>query len=130
MLIKLYEDNPAPRQLKLVSECLLDGGIIIYPTDTVYGFGCSIDKPKAIERIAFLKNIKMKDHNFSLICSNMSQLSNFVRPIPNHIFRMMNKALPGPYTFILEANNQVTKLIYRKKNLLGLEFLIIELLLK
>lgn len=120
MLIKLYEDNPAPRQLTMITECLLDGGIIIYPTDTVYGFGCSLSKPKAIERIAQLKGIKMKEHNFSLICSSMSQLSNFTRPIPNHIFRILNKALPGPYTFILEANNLVPKLIYRNKRFIGI----------
>lgn len=120
MLIKLYEENTSLKQLNMISECLSDGGIIIYPTDTVYGFGCSINKPRAIERIATLKGIKMKEHNFSLICANLSQLSNFVRPIPNHIFRVLNKTLPGPYTFILEANNQVPKLIYRKKKFIGI----------
>jgi tRNA threonylcarbamoyl adenosine modification protein (Sua5/YciO/YrdC/YwlC family) len=120
MLIKLYPENPAPRHLKIITECLMDGGIIIYPTDTVYGFGCSIRKPKAVERIAKMKGFDMRHHNFSIICSDLSQLSEFVRPIPNHIFRILKKSLPGPYTFILEANHNVPKLIHRKKKQVGI----------
>lgn len=120
MLIKLFEENPSPRLIKTITECLMDGGIIIYPTDTVYGIGCSINKPKAIDKIAQLKGIKTNQHNFSLICSDVSQLSNYVRPIPNHIFRVLNKVLPGPYTFILEANNLVPKLIFRNKKYIGI----------
>ncbi len=119
MLIKLYSENPNPKQLKVITECLNDGGIIIYPTDTVYGFGCSINKPKALERIAQIKGYKTKEHNFTLICESMSQLSSYVKPIPNHLFRYINKALPGPYTFILEANNQVPKVLFRKKKYIG-----------
>jgi len=120
MLIKLYPENPAPRHLKIITECLMDGGVIVYPTDTVYGFGCSISKPKAVERIAKLKGIDIKKHEFSIICSDISQLSDYVRPIPNHIFRVLKKALPGPYTFILDANNNAPKLIHRKKKQVGI----------
>jgi len=120
MLIKLYPENPAPRHLKTITECLMDGGVIIYPTDTVYGFGCSIHKPKAAERIAKLKSIDFKKHDFSIICKDISQLTDYVRPIPNHIFRILKKALPGPYTFILDANNSVPKLIHRKKKQVGI----------
>jgi len=120
MIIKLYPENPSPRHLKVISECLMDGGVIIYPTDTVYGFGCSINKPKSAERIAKLKEIDFKKHDFSIICSNISQLTDYVRPIPNHIFRILKKSLPGPYTFILDANTNVPKLIHRKKKQVGI----------
>jgi len=120
MLIRLYPENPSFKHLNIISECLRDGGIIIYPTDTVYSFGCDISKIRGVEKIARLKGIEMKNHNFSIICDDISRLSDYVKPIPNHIFRILNKALPGPYTFILEANNKVPKLIYRKKKQVGI----------
>lgn len=120
MLIKLYPENPNHQRLNTIKECLMDGGVIIYPTDTVYGFGCSISKPKAVGKIAQLKSINFKQHDFTIVCSDISQLSDYVRPIPNHIFRILKKGLPGPYTFILDANNNAPKLIHRKKKQVGI----------
>jgi tRNA threonylcarbamoyl adenosine modification protein (Sua5/YciO/YrdC/YwlC family) len=120
MFIKLYQENPNPKQLRTITECLLDGGIIIYPTDTIYGFGCSISKPKAIARIAKLKGIQAREHNFTLMCKDMSQMSQFVKPISNHLFRILNKTLPGPYTFILPASKKVPEVIHRKKKSIGI----------
>lgn len=104
----------------MVVECLNDGGIIIYPTDTVYGLGCDIFKSKAVERIALLKGIKADKANFSFICDDLSQLSDFAKPIPNNIFKLMKNNLPGPYTFILNASSNVPKLIQSKKKTVGI----------
>ncbi|MHC1774437.1 MAG: L-threonylcarbamoyladenylate synthase [Lentimicrobium sp.] len=120
MLLKIYPENPNPRQIRLVIECLLDGGIIIYPTDTVYGLGCDIFKSKAIEKIAQIKGINAAKANFSFICNDLSQLSDFCRPISNDVFKLMRKNLPGPFTFILNANNNVPKLIQSKKKTVGI----------
>ncbi|MBK6962749.1 MAG: threonylcarbamoyl-AMP synthase [Bacteroidales bacterium] len=120
MLLKIYPENPNPRQIRLVIECLMDGGIIIYPTDTVYGIGCDIFKSKAIERIAQIKGINASKANFSFICNDLSQLSDFCKPISNDVFKLMRKNLPGPFTFILNANNNVPKLIQSKKKTVGI----------
>lgn len=120
MLIKLYPDNPNERVIRTVVECLMDGGIIIYPTDTVYGLGCDIFKSKAIERIALIKGIKAEKSNFSFICDDLSQLADYSKPIPNEIFKLMRKNLPGPFTFILNASNNVPKLIQSKKKTVGI----------
>jgi tRNA threonylcarbamoyl adenosine modification protein (Sua5/YciO/YrdC/YwlC family) len=120
MLLKIYPENPNPRQIRMVVECLNDGGIIIYPTDTVYGLGCDIFKSKAVERIALLKGIKADKANFSFICDDLSQLSDFAKPIPNNIFKLMKNNLPGPYTFILNASSNVPKLIQSKKKTVGI----------
>jgi tRNA threonylcarbamoyl adenosine modification protein (Sua5/YciO/YrdC/YwlC family) len=104
----------------MVTECLNDGGIVICPTDTVYGLACDIFKSKAIERIARIKGIKPEKANFSFICHDLSQLSDFTKPIDNNIYKMMKRALPGPYTFILEANNTVPKYIQNKKKTVGI----------
>jgi tRNA threonylcarbamoyl adenosine modification protein (Sua5/YciO/YrdC/YwlC family) len=120
MLLKIYPENPGRRQINIVTECLNDGGIIISPTDTVYGLACDIYKPKAIERIARIKGIKPEKANFSFICHDLSQLADFTKPISNHIFKMMKKAFPGPYTFILNANNTVPKYIQSKKKTVGI----------
>ncbi len=120
MLLKIYPENPGRRQINIVTECLNDGGIIISPTDTVYGLACDIYKSKAIERIARIKGIKPEKANFSFICHDLSQLSDYTKPINNHIFKMMKKALPGPYTFILNANNTVPKYIQSKKKTVGI----------
>jgi tRNA threonylcarbamoyl adenosine modification protein (Sua5/YciO/YrdC/YwlC family) len=95
MLLKIYPENPSPRQIRTVAECLMDGGIIIYPTDTVYGLGCDIFKSRAVERIAQIKGIKADKANFSFICNDLSQLAAYSRPISNEIFKMMRKNLPG-----------------------------------
>lgn len=120
MLLRIHPDNPSERQIRLVTECLGDGGIIIYPTDTVYGIGCDIFKSKAVERIAAIRGIKPEKARFSFICYSLSQLSDFCLPINNSIFKMMKANLPGPFTFILEANNNVPKLIQSKKKTVGI----------
>lgn len=120
MLIKIYAENPSLRHIKTVVECLSDGGIIIYPTDTVYGLGCDIFKPKSVERIAEIKGIKKEKANFSFICYDLSQLSDYTRPIDNRSFKLMKKTLPGPYTYILDATNKVPKLFQSKKKTVGI----------
>lgn len=120
MLLRIFPENPSSRQIRTVVECLLDGGVIIYPTDTVYGMGCDIFKSKAIERIAQIKGIKAEKANFSFICSDLSQLSDYTRPIANDVFKLMKKNLPGPFTFILNASNSVPKLIQSKKKTVGI----------
>lgn len=120
MLVKIYPENPNPREIQLIVECLKDGGIIIYPTDTIYGIGCDIFKPKSIERIVDIIGNKKKKSALSFICSDLSHLSDFTKPINNHVFKAMKKTLPGPYTFILEANNHVPKILQSKKKTVGI----------
>ena len=120
MLIKIHAKNPSPRQIKTVVKCLYDGGIIIYPTDTVYGLGCDIFKSKAVEKIALIKGIKKEKANFSFICHDLSQLSDYTKPISNEIYKLMKTSLPGPFTFILNANNKVPKLFQSKKKSVGI----------
>ena len=120
MLLRINEKNISDSSIFQIAECLRNGGIIIYPTDTVYALGCDITQAKAIERICKLKGIKPEKSNFSFVCSDLSQLSEFTKAIPNHIFRVMKKALPGPYTFILEANNNVPKLLKQNKKTVGI----------
>ena len=120
MLLKIYPENPNPRDIKTVIECLNDGGIIIYPTDTVYGLGCDIFKNKSVERIADIKGIKVEKANFSFICYDLSQLSDFTKPISNSTYKLMKRALPGPFTFILDASNKVPKLFQSKKKTVGI----------
>jgi tRNA threonylcarbamoyl adenosine modification protein (Sua5/YciO/YrdC/YwlC family) len=120
MLLRIHPENQSERQIRLITECLSDGGIIIYPTDTVYGIGCDIFKSKAVERIAVIRGIKPEKARFSFICHSLSQLSDFCLPINNSIFKMMKANLPGPFTFILQANNNVPKLIQSKKKTVGI----------
>lgn len=120
MLLKIYPENPNLKHIRIVTECLLDGGIVIYPTDTVYGLGCDIFKSKAIEKIAQIKGINVAKANFSFICNDLSQLSDFCKPISNDVFKMMRNNLPGPFTFILNANNNVPKLMQSKKKTVGI----------
>jgi len=120
MLLKIYEENPSSKQIQKVVECLNDGGVIIYPTDTVYGLGCSIYKPKAVERVAKIKGVDLKKTHFSVICNNLSDLSIFTKPLSNDIFKIMKKLLPGPYTFIVPASNNVPKLFMSKKKTVGI----------
>ncbi|WP_317898156.1 L-threonylcarbamoyladenylate synthase [Aurantibacillus circumpalustris] len=120
MLLRINENNIAYESISQIVACLKDGGIIIYPTDTVYALGCDITHTRAIERICKIKNIKPEKSNFSFVCSDLSHLSEYAKAIPNHIFRIMKKALPGPYTFILEANNNVPKLLKQNKKTVGI----------
>lgn len=120
MLLHIHPDNPNPREMKQVTECLRDGGIVIYPTDTVYGMGCDIFKLRTIEKIAKLKGIDPEKANFSIICSDLSHLSDFSKPIENHVYKVMRKALPGPFTFILEASGNVPKIFKARKKTIGI----------
>lgn len=119
MLLRV-NDKTIHDQKSRIATCLREGGIIVYPTDTVYALGCDITKQRAIENICRLKKIRPEDSNFSFVCSDLSHLSEYTRPIPNHVFRIMKKALPGPYTFILEANNNVPKLLKHNKKTVGI----------
>lgn len=118
--IKLYPENPDMRKVSRIVDILRDGGIIIYPTDTVYGMGCDIHNQRAIERIARIKGIKPKHHNFSFICYDLSDISEYTRALSTPVFKIMKKALPGPYTFILEANNNVPKILNSNKKTVGI----------
>jgi tRNA threonylcarbamoyl adenosine modification protein (Sua5/YciO/YrdC/YwlC family) len=120
MLLKLHAQNPAPRALKTILACLRGGGVIIYPTDTVYGMGCDIFQPKAIERICLIKGVDPLKAQFSFICSDLSQLSDYTRSIDTPLFRLLNRSLPGPFTFILPASKAVPKLLKAKKNTVGI----------
>lgn len=120
MILKIHPDNPSERQLKIVVDCLRQGGVIIYPSDTVYGMGCDITKIKAVDRVAQIKGIKREKANFSFVCSDLSQLSGYSRPIPNHTYKVMRRALPGPFTFILNANSDVPHFFQSKKKTVGI----------
>ena len=120
MLVRVNENNIRSETISQIVDCLKSGGIIIYPTDTVYALGCDITQSRSIEKICRLKGIKPEKSNFSFVCSDLSQLSEFTKAIPNHVFRVMKKALPGPYTFILEANNHVPKLLKQNRKTVGI----------
>jgi len=120
MLLNIHPDNPQPRNIKTVVDTLSNGGVIIYPTDTIYGLGCNIYDTKAIERIARIKNIDPKKAQFSFICSDLSHLSDYTKSISTPLFRVLKKVLPGAYTFILPASKQVPKLLKSKKDTVGI----------
>jgi len=120
MLLKIYPDNPSEKQIRTVAKCLNDGGVIIFPTDTIYALGCDIYKPRAIDRVAQIKGIKKQKANFSFICHDLSQLSDFTKPIRNEVFKLMKSSLPGPFTFILNANTNVPKIFQSKKKTVGI----------
>jgi tRNA threonylcarbamoyl adenosine modification protein (Sua5/YciO/YrdC/YwlC family) len=118
--IRLYEENPDPEKISQIVRVLRDGGVVIYPTDTVYGMGCDITSLRAVERISKIKGINPKKHNFSMICADLSNISQFTRVISKPVFKMMKKAFPGPFTFILEASTQVPKILHSKKKTIGI----------
>ena len=120
MLLKIYQDSPSVRNIVTVSDSLDKGGLVIFPTDTIYGLGCGIKHIKAVNRIAQLKGIKKGNANFSMIINNMSMLAEFTKPIENHIFRLMRKNLPGPFTFILNASSNIPKIFQSKKKTIGI----------
>lgn len=120
MLLHIHPVDPQPRQIKSVVECLQHGGIIVYPTDTLYGLGCDIFQHKAIERIARIKNINPEKANFSFICHDLSQLSVYTKSISTSLYRLLKSYLPGPYTFILPSSKEVPKLLKSKKNTVGI----------
>lgn len=120
MLIRIHPDNPGERQISQVVEILKQGGLIIYPTDTVYGLGCDIFNQKAVEKIARIRKVKPENAKFSFICHDLSHLSDYTRHIDNSTFRLLRKNLPGPFTFILPANNSIPKLFKNKKKTVGI----------
>lgn len=120
MLIKVYPENPNPKEVNKVVEILKNGGIIIYPTDTVYGMGCDINNSKAVEKVARVKGVKADKADFSFIFSSLSTLSEFTKDMNNSTFKILKQYLPGPYTFILKASNKVPKIFKNKKKTIGI----------
>ncbi len=120
MLIHLHPVDPQPRLVKQVVECLLDGGIIIYPTDTIYGLGCDIFQKKGIERICRIKNVDPAKAQLSFVCSDLSDLSKYTKSISTPLYRLLKNYLPGPYTFILPASKDVPKILQSRKSTIGL----------
>lgn len=117
--IKLYEENPNETEIEKIVGVLRKGGLIIYPTDTVYALGCDITNSKALEKIARIKGVKLEKANFSFICNDLSHLSDFVRQIDTATYKILKRALPGPYTFVLPGNNNLPK-VFKKKKTVGI----------
>ncbi len=120
MLLQIHPENPQPRQINKAVECLKQGGIIIYPTDTIYGLGCDILQQKAIERICRIKKVDPKKAQLSFICADLSHLSDYAKQLPTATFRILKEYLPGPFTFILPASKMVPKILQSKKDTIGL----------
>ena len=116
--VKIYNDNPNPKEVERVVKVLQNGGLIIYPTDTVYGVGCDITNTKAMEKVARIKGVKLEKANFSFICNDLSHLSDYVRQISTSTFKILKRALPGPYTFVLPSNNNLPKAFKKRKTCL------------
>ena len=117
--IKIYKDNPNPIEIKKAVDVLKKGGLIIYPTDTVYGLGCDFTNTKAIEKIARIKGVKLEKANFSFICNDLSHLSDYVKQIDTPTYKLLKRALPGPYTFILPGSKSLPK-VFKKKKTVGI----------
>jgi tRNA threonylcarbamoyl adenosine modification protein (Sua5/YciO/YrdC/YwlC family) len=120
MLLEIHPQNPQIRHIRTVTECLSNGGVIIYPTDTVYGFGCDIFHPKAVERICRLKKLDPAKANLSFICPDLSDLSKYAKSVSTPVFRLLKKHIPGPFTFILPASKEVPKILKSRKDTIGL----------
>ncbi len=118
-LIRIYEENPNPKAISKVVQVLKKGGLVIYPTDTVYGLGCDITKTRALEKIARIKGIKLDKANWSFICADLSNLSDYVRQIDSKTFKILKRALPGPYTFVLPGSSNLPK-DFKKKKTVGI----------
>lgn len=117
--IKIYPENPNQKEIDKVVKVLQGGGLIIYPTDTVYGLGCDITNTKALEKIAKIKGVKLEKANFSFVCSDLSNISDYIKQIDTSTFKILKRALPGPYTFILPGNNNLPK-EFKKKTTVGI----------
>jgi len=118
-LIRIYNENPNPKDIKKVVDVLRKGGLIIYPTDTVYGLGCDITNTSALEKIAQIKQVKLEKANFSFICEDLSNLSDYVKQIDSPTFKLLKRNLPGPFTFILPGNNNLPN-VFKKKKTVGI----------
>ena len=117
--LKIYEDKPNEAAIKKVVAIFKNGGLVIYPTDTVYGIGCDITNSRALEKLAKIKGVKLEKANFSFVCSSLSNISDYVKQIDTATFKILKRALPGPYTFILPGNNDLPK-DFRKKKTVGI----------
>ena len=117
--IKIYNENPNQKAIDQVVKVLKNGGLVIYPTDTIYGLGCDITNNKALEKIALIKGVKLEKAKFSFICNNLSHLSDYVKQIDSTTFKILKRALPGPYTFILPGSNNLPK-VFKKKKTVGI----------
>jgi len=120
LLLELHPDNPNPRNLKTIIDCLSAGGVIVYPTDTIYGLGCDIFQPKAIERICRIKQVDPHKAQLSFVCYDLSDMSKYTKSISTPLYRLLKHYLPGPYTFILPASKEVPKLLQTKRHTIGL----------
>ncbi|MFT4155048.1 L-threonylcarbamoyladenylate synthase [Parafilimonas sp.] len=120
MLLHVNSDNPNARHIKAIKECLLDGGVIIYPTDTIYGLGCDIFQHKAIEKVCRIKHVEPHKAQLSFVCYDLSDLSHYTKGISTPLYRLLKEYLPGPYTFILPASKEVPKILQSKKSTIGL----------
>lgn len=120
MLLKIHPDNPSDKQIRQVVGCIENGGMVIYPTDTIYAIGCSIKKSKTIEKVARLKNTKIEKADFSFIFHDLSQLSEYTKHVSTSIYKLIKRNTPGPFTFILEANSNIPKLFKHKKKTIGI----------
>jgi tRNA threonylcarbamoyl adenosine modification protein (Sua5/YciO/YrdC/YwlC family) len=120
LLLQLHPDNPNPRNLRTIVDCLSGGGIIIYPTDTIYGLGCDIFQPKAVEKICRIKQIDPQKAQLSFVCYDLSDMSKYSKSISTPLYRLLKSHLPGPYTFILPASKEVPKILQTKRHTIGL----------
>ncbi|MDR2928050.1 MAG: threonylcarbamoyl-AMP synthase [Cytophagaceae bacterium] len=120
MLLKIYPENPNAREIRKVAEVLKSGGLVVYPTDTVYGLGCDINNSRAVEKVAQIKGLNLKKEHLSIICHDLSHLSYYTKALENNIFKLLKKNLPGAFTFILPASNNVPKLFKNNKKTIGL----------
>ena len=120
MVLHLHPENPQPRNIRTIVDRIRDGGIIIYPTDTIYGLGCDIFQTKAVERISRIKNIQAQKAQMSFVCYDLSDLSKYAKSISTPLYRLLKAHLPGPYTFILPASREVPKILKSKKDTVGI----------
>ncbi|MGB0838244.1 MAG: L-threonylcarbamoyladenylate synthase [Flavobacteriaceae bacterium] len=118
-MIRIYPENPNPKEIAKAVKVLRNGGLVIYPTDTVYGLGCDITNTKALEKIARIKGVKLEKANFSFVCYDLSNLSDYVKQLSSSTFKILKRALPGPYTFILPGSNSLPK-VFKKKKTVGI----------
>lgn len=119
MLVRLFEDNPNEREIRKIGDLLRNGGVIIYPTDTIYAIGCDINSVKAVQRVAAIRGVKPEKSNFSMICKNLSHISTYAK-VNNEVFRMMKKCLPGPFTFVLPATNKLPNALMNRRKTIGI----------
>lgn len=120
MLKRIYNDHPNEKKIDEVVQCLRNGGVVIYPTDTVYGLGCDLNNKKALERVARIKGVKLKDAHFSFVCYDLSHLSEYAKQISTKTYKLLKRIFPGPYTVILNATGKIPKIFNTKKKTVGI----------